>query len=134
MFQINRPIHAIRRAIYRLAQGKLNETVTIDSTDEFAQIGSNINELAANLQELLLYIWKQTGQCMSTVGKIGDNLDHQVDPAVLGETKEQLEELLSAIENLREMAKAYVFYDVRLEGEQAIAINRPGQETPPETP
>jgi methyl-accepting chemotaxis protein len=130
LHQIRRPIHAIRRAVVRLAQGKLNETVTIESSDELGQIGLGLNELAANLQELLLYIWKQTGQCVSTLERIKNdskNLDAR--------TKSHLDELTVAIKNLREMAKAYVFYDVRLDGEQAVAIQQPGQkETPTPTP
>jgi len=120
--RINVPVYAIRRAVYRLAQGKLNETVSIDSNDEFGQIGANINELAANLQELLLYIWKQTGQCISHLDEIKGH-SNQNDDLI-----RHIHELTSAVENLREMAKAYVFYDVRLDGEKTLAINNPGQE------
>lgn len=125
--QINRPINSIRRAVFRLAQGKLNETVTIDSMDEFGQIGSSINELAANLQELLLYIWKQTGQCLTILEELqADSKERQNNP-LSAQTIEQLQAVAASIEKLREMAKSYVFYDVRLDGEQAVAINEPGQ-------
>lgn len=127
--RINVPIYAIRRAVYRLAQGKLNETVSIESNDEFGQIGSNINELAANLQELLLYIWKQSGQCIVCLDNIKKSADPNGEPLSITDAKQQLEELSAAIENMRQMAKAYVFYDVRLDGEQTLAINNPGQET-----
>ncbi|MDA8138428.1 MAG: HAMP domain-containing protein [Desulfobacteraceae bacterium] len=121
LHQIHRPIHAIRRAVTRLAQGKLNETVTLDSNDELGQIGAGLNELAANLQELLLYIWKQSGQCVTILE--GIKSDSRLSDA---QGANHLDELTSAINNLREMAKAYVFYDVRLDGEQAVAIHQPG--------
>jgi methyl-accepting chemotaxis protein len=120
---IQRPIRTIQQAVFRLAQGKLNETVAIESTDEFGQIGSSINELAANLQELLLYIWKQTGQCVHNLERIKLGNDPQI-------SQQDLLELSRAIESLREMAKAYVFYDVHLDGEKALAINQPGQKEP----
>ena len=41
--------------------------------------------------------------------------------------EELVQEVAEAIENLRDMAKVYVFYDVRLEGDQALAINEPGK-------
>ncbi|MFZ1985733.1 MAG: HAMP domain-containing protein [Desulfatitalea sp.] len=125
--QINRPIHSIRRAVFRLAQGKLNETVTIDSIDEFGQIGSSINELAANLQELLLYIWKQTGQCLTTLEELQGDSEGRKNNPLPAQTIEQLQQVTASIEKLREMAKSYVFYDVRIDGEQAVAINEPGQ-------
>jgi methyl-accepting chemotaxis protein len=120
---IQRPIRIIQQAVFRLAQGNLNETVAIESTDEFGQIGSSINELAANLQELLLYIWKQTGQCVHNLERIRLANDPQI-------SQQDLRELSRAIESLREMAKAYVFYDVHLDGEKALAINQPGQKEP----
>lgn len=127
MHRINRPIQAIHRAVFRLSQGKLNETITIESADEFGQIGSSINELAANLQELLLYIWKQTGQCISSLEQIKHIPGLQERTASSKITDEHLRELTEAVESLREMAKSYVFYDVRLEGEKTLAINHPGQ-------
>lgn len=121
--QLKRPIHAIRHAVLRMAQGKLNETVSIDSIDELGQIGGGINELAANLQELLLYIWKQTGQCMAALETIQNHLDRCDDPALEAELRESLRHLTASVENLRLMANAYVFYDVCLEGDRAQAIN-----------
>ena len=125
--QIDRPLHIIRKAVFRLSQGKLNETVPVETSDEFGQIGSNINELAANLQELLLYIWKQTGQCLSLLETIrllqAKEIEGKIDPRV----HDALQQLTRAVDNLRDMAKAYVFYDVYLEGEKTLAINQPGQ-------
>lgn len=134
LHRINLPIYTIRRAVYRLAQGKLNETVSIESNDEFGQIGANINELAANLQELLLHIWKQTGQCIIHLKDIEQSVSQNGDTSSNADTLKHLEALTSAVENLREMAKAYVFYDVHLDGEQTLAINNPGQEIQSEVP
>lgn len=127
MRQIHRPMLAIRRALFRLAQGRLNETVTLDSVDEFGQMGAKINELAANLQELLLCIWKQTGQCLTTLEQLKDDSKKRIKCTLPEQNIEQLHQVIASIENLREMAKAYVFYDVRLDGEQTLAINEPGQ-------
>jgi len=127
MRQIHRPMLAIRRALFRLAQGRLNETVAMDSVGEFRQMGDKINELAANLQELLLCIWKQTGQCLATLEKLQDDSEQRHKCALPEQNIEQLHQVIASIENLREMAKAYVFYDVRLDGEQTLAINEPGQ-------
>lgn len=125
--RMSRPIGIIHRAVSRLASGKLNETVDIDTADEFGQIGAGINELAANLQELLLYIWKQTGQCSRHVQEIRSELNTDCSAPLISDNLKQLNELSEAIQDLRKMAKAYVFFDVRLEGEQTMAISEPGQ-------
>ena len=127
--RLNRPIRVIRHALSRLASGKLNETVSLETTDEFGQIGAGINELAANLQELLLYIWKQTGECNDLLEQIKDDKADNPKKQTNSLNMDRLFKLDEAIQNLRNMAKAYVFYDVRLDGEQALAVNEPGKES-----
>ncbi len=127
---IVRPVRKIGRALSQLARGKLNETVDIEYGDEFGQIGAGINELAANLQELLLYIWKQTGQCLTLLEQIQNNPDMHHDRRLTLETLGYLKQLAEAVDDLREMAKAYVFYDVSLEGDNTQAIDEPGKTHP----
>lgn len=124
--RIGKPVHIIATAVSKLAKGQLNETVAVDTSDEFEQIGGSINELAANLQELLLYIWKQTGQCHDLLDHIHRNPDLRHDKRLTLESLGYLKQLSAAIDDLREMAKAYVFYDVCIEGTNTQAIREPG--------
>lgn len=124
--QMGRPVRTISRAMSKLAKGQLNETVAIETEDEFERIGSSINELAANLQELLLHIWKQTGQCLALLENIQNNPDMRHDKKLTLEGLGYLKQLSEAVEDLREMAKAYVFYDVSIEGTKTTAVNDPG--------
>ena len=127
--RIERPLRTIEKALAQLARGKLNETVVIDSPDEFGRMGAGVNEVAVNLQELLLYIWKQTGQCLTLIDRINNNPDFQQDRRLTLEGLGYLKQLSEAIDDLRDMAKAYVFYDVSLEGNRAQAITPPGETT-----
>ena len=127
------PVNIIQKSIYRLSRGKLNETITLNAADEFGQIGSNINELAVNLQELLLYVWKQTGQCLSLLEDMDTLQIKQISTfssQISDEDHRRLAEMATALRDLREMAKAYVFYDVQLDGEQTLAVNEPGKFQP----
>lgn len=125
--KIGRPVRTISRAMSKLAKGQLNETVAIETSDEFECIGSSINELAANLQELLLHIWKQTGECLALLENIKNNPDMRHDKQLTLEGLGYLKQLSEAVEGLREMAKAYVFYDVNIEGTKTTAVNHPGE-------
>jgi methyl-accepting chemotaxis protein len=132
--RLSRPIRVLSHALSRLSRGKLNETVTLDGTDEFSQIAIGINELAANLQELLLYIWKQSGQCLEKIKHLensGGQKDLEQMPA---ESMMHLRELNKAVHDLRDMAKAYVFYDVYLDGEKTLAINDPNDPSDSDEP
>lgn len=123
--RLARPVRVLSNALSRLSRGKLNETVTLDTTDEFSQIASGINELAANLQELLLYIWKQTGQCLEKIEYLENNSGSGNQHQLPSESLEHIKLLNKAVHDLREMAKAYVFYDVHLDGDKTLAINDP---------
>ena len=124
--RIGQPVHTIATAMSKLAKGQLNETVAVETSDEFEQIGACINELAANLQELLLYIWKQTGQCHDLLDHIHNNPDLRHDKRLTLESLGYLKQLSAAIDDLREMAKAYVFYDVSIDGMNTQAISELG--------
>lgn len=125
--RLERPVRIVSRALDQLARGQLNETVSLETHDEFGQIGASINELAANLQELLLYIWKQTGQCMALLENVQNNPDLYHDRRLTLESLGYLKQLTASIDDLREMAKSYVFYDVSLDDNKTQAINEPGK-------
>ncbi len=127
--KLERPVRIILRALEQLARGQLNETVSIETADEFGRMGAGINELAANLQELLLYIWKQTGQCLTLLEHIQHNPDLCRERRLTLESLGYLKQLSDSIDDLREMAKSYVFYDVSLDGNKTQAINEPGKKT-----
>lgn len=126
--RFDRSVVTLLRALEQLARGQLNETVSIDTPDEFGRMGASINELAANLQELLLYIWKQTGKCLTMLEYIHQNPDLRHDRRLTLESLHYLEQLTKSVDDLREMAKSYVFYDVSLDGNKAHAINEPGKQ------
>lgn len=127
--KFDRRMRILTSALDQLARGQLNETVTIDTADEFSQMGASINELAANLQELLLYIWKQTGQCLTLLERVQNNPDLRHDRRLTLESLGYLKQLAESIVDLREMAKSYVFYDVSLDGNKTQAISEPGKDS-----
>jgi methyl-accepting chemotaxis protein len=125
--KFDRSVVALLRALEQLARGRLNETVSIDTPDEFGRMGASINELAANLQELLLYIWKQTGKCLTMLEHIHNNPELCHDRRLTLESLGYLKQLTESVDDLREMAKSYVFYDVSLDGNKTLAVNEPGK-------
>ena len=127
--RFDRSVVVLLRALEQLARGQLNETVAIDTPDEFGRMGASINELAANLQELLLYIWKQTGECLSMLEYIHNNPELRHDRRLTLESLGYLKQLTESVDDLREMAKSYVFYDVSLDGNKTHAINEPGKQS-----
>jgi methyl-accepting chemotaxis protein len=125
--KFDRSVVTLARALEQLARGQLNETVALDTPDEFGRMGASINELAANLQELLLYIWKKTGNCLTMLEHIQNNPELSHSRRLTPESIDYLDQLTESVDDLREMAKSYVFYDVSLDGNKTHAINEPGK-------
>ena len=123
----------IIHALNQLSRGQLSETINIEDLEEFQQIGSGINELTANLQELLLCVWKQTGQCLIHIEKIQNNADLRYYQHLSLDCLGYLKQLKECMDNLREIAKTYVFYDVILDGNKTHAVNEPSTFLRPET-
>jgi len=70
---------------------------------------------------------------MHIIDEIGPNGDGRTSETASQCTDGHILQLKESVENLREMAKAYVFYDVRIEGDKTLAINSPGKTDLPGT-
>lgn len=63
-----RPIVSVTQAVERLGQGELTTRVEVTGSDELAQLGENINQMATRLENLL---WAQAAET-EQVGLFGD--------------------------------------------------------------
>jgi len=115
-------LETVRKAIDGLAQGELGVTLEVDSEDELAMLGAGVNDLSANLQELMLHIWQQTARSQRFLNVIETEL------ADSGGRRDRRDELLThlkdamtALADLRQLVTTYAFYDVCLEDEKPVA-------------
>jgi hypothetical protein len=69
---------------------------------------------------------------MALLEHVQNNPDLRHDRRLTLESLGYLKQLSESIDDLREMAKSYVFYDVSLDGNTTQAINEPGKKSPPE--
>ncbi len=63
-----RPVLTINEAVNKLGQGELYARIPVEGEDEFAELGSNINQMAGRLETLL---WAQAAET-EQVGLFGD--------------------------------------------------------------
>jgi len=74
------PIFALQRGTRSVAEGKLDTRVTIDSEDEFGQLGTAFNTMADRLLELQENVKRQERQAM--FGRIAAGLFHDLQHPV----------------------------------------------------
>ncbi|MGD9358937.1 MAG: hypothetical protein PVH85_08700, partial [Desulfobacterales bacterium] len=86
----------------------------------------SINDLAIDLQEILLHVWNHTRQDIVLMERIAPILSSQ--PVVNGlpaQFKENFYLVKQDIEDMRDMVKAFNYYHVRLEEEKVLVNETP---------
>ncbi len=117
-----RPLDNMGKTVYQMNQGHLDEMVSVCANSEINKIGELINDLAINLQEILLHVWSHTGQDRILLDRIvkvcctksGGN-------GIPEEIKDDLRIVRQDIEDMQNMVKAFDYYNVRIEKEKIIA-------------
>jgi len=99
------PIHALQRGTQAIAAGQLNTRVTLESADEFAELGDAFNTMANRLVELQENVKRQERQAM--FGRIAAGLVH---------------DLAHPIMNIDNSARLLVRHD--MDGESRVLFHR----------
>jgi len=114
------PLDAIGKSAKLITDGHLDETVPIRCNDEIGKIGELINDLAINLQEVLLHVWNHTCQDIRLMDNIADIIHSQPDEIMPEGIREQFDFVRRDIEEMQEIVKAFDYYNIRFEGDRLV--------------
>ncbi len=110
---ITGPLQHMIEKSNEISQGDLSQTITIDANNELADLGSVINEMSSNLQEIIHF---SLNTCVSGSKLISDAatlLDHSsLRPEELLETKNKLAELDTELATLKNVVDCFKFYSI----------------------
>jgi methyl-accepting chemotaxis protein len=109
-----KPLKEMAITAKRIADGNLDETIPIRSSDEIGNIGKTINDIAVNLQETLLTVWNHTKHCSVAIDQIHDAISLHPANLISCETMKNLESLKKDMESMRTWVKEFDYYAVRL--------------------
>lgn len=129
MFFLNRhvvkPLDEMGRAAFKMAHGHLDQVVPVRNRNEVGKIGEFINDLAIDLQEVLLHVWNHTRQDIVLLDRMAGlmNLQHGGN-GLPPEIREDFYFVKRDIEDMRDMVKAFNYYHVRLEEERVLVNSR----------
>jgi len=115
------PLDLIGKAAKKIADGHLNETVPVRNQDEIGNIGELINDLAANLQEILLHVWNHTDDDIVLLDNICEEVNAGQDSGLSDKVKEELAFVRQDIEDMQNMVKAFDYYNIRLDNGRVIS-------------
>jgi methyl-accepting chemotaxis protein len=117
------PLDGIIEAIKKLAQGNLRVTVSTNSQDELKELGQSINDLAANLQEVLLFTGTAVGNACSEIEKIESRLEQYSEAAYTGALRDDLEGIKTNLEMVASMVMDFKYYQTRFDGRKVVRLD-----------
>ena len=112
---IANPLDEMVAAAKELRDGNLGATVPVLSNDEIGQLGESFNDLAVNLQEVLLFVGAVDHDMTDIIEQIEVNRpDLNVENEKLNE---QLDLMIEKRDELKEMVQSFDYYNVVYDGE-----------------
>jgi methyl-accepting chemotaxis protein len=110
---ITEPLQHMIGLSEKISAGDLSKTIRIDADNELARLGHVINEMASNLQEIIIL---SQGLCNNGEKHINHSL-RQLDRPVLGDNevdalRESISSLNIELSTLREFVACFKFYSV----------------------
>lgn len=110
---ITGPLQHMIEKSNEISKGDLSQTITIDANNELADLGSVINEMSSNLQEIIHF---SLNTCVSGRELISDAttlLDQSsLKPEELLETKNKLTGIDTELETLKNIVDCFKFYSI----------------------
>ncbi|MCK5228975.1 MAG: HAMP domain-containing protein [Desulfobulbaceae bacterium] len=120
------PLDAMAKAVERMADGHLDQMVQAPTGDEISKLSESINDLAINLQEILLHVWSHTEHSMTLINNITESIHSQSENRVSPEVREELEALRKGMEDMQTMVKAFEFYHIEIDKGKIVANENNG--------
>ena len=112
---IANPLDDMVTAAKKLRDGHLGATVPVRSNDEIGQLGDCFNDLAVNLQEVLLFVGAVDHDMTGILEKIEENRPEANDKNL--EFHRQLDLMAEKMDELKEMVQAFDYYNVVYDGD-----------------
>jgi methyl-accepting chemotaxis protein len=124
---IMRPLAEVGAATRRMAEGHLETLNQIRRTDEIGLLGENINDLAVNMQEVLLFVWNHSQMSRDLLENIAGELNVTLEEPVpdpdrlsAGIRKDVLD-MYRNNEDLRSIVLSFSYFEIKLEDEKMVS-------------
>ncbi len=122
------PLDNIETVTRKMAGGRLDELIVLKEGGEINKIGEQVNDLATNLQEILVNAWSLSGQALHIVNVLDEINEKENENKVLSsKIKIHLNHMRQNIKNLRELVGGFEFYDLSLEEDTILSGKPPGE-------
>ncbi|GEM_PF-1469317 len=109
------PLDEMVKTAKEVSKGNLGRTVPVYSKDEIGQLGSVINDITADFQEVLLMVGKISLSASDATDIIHNKVEVLKEKKISGDIQKQLSILYKDISELKSLVESFSFYHIDLD-------------------
>ena len=113
-----KPLAHVHAATRQMTDGHLDILARIARQDEIGRLGESINDLAVNMQEVLLFVWNHSQQSRELFDQTAERL---AAPEPLPAIQDNLKKMRQNNEDLKAIVLSFSYFEIRLEHERMLA-------------
>ncbi|WP_446009996.1 HAMP domain-containing protein [Candidatus Electrothrix sp.] len=122
---IIKPLAEMQAASRLMADGHLETLNHTKREDEIGSLGENINDLAMNMQEVLLFVWNHSQLSRDLLENIADDLNFSLDADSIDSIDKDIQKDISTMhrnnENLKSIVMSFSYFEIKLEDEKMVS-------------
>ncbi len=123
--QVLKALAEAQAAVRQMNDGHLDRLHRIRRADEIGQLAEAVNDLAVNMQEVLLFVWNHSQESRELLERIAGRAAALPPDAVLEADLERMREENSS---LRDIVISFSYFEIRLEHERMLAESDCGRD------
>jgi HAMP domain-containing protein len=112
--EVAEPLDEMVHAAREISKGNLSTTIPIYTKDEIGQLGSIINDITADFQEVLLMVGKINNTAVGSVDAVYNRVEVLKEKEISEDIRKELMILYNNINELKLMVESFKFYQVDL--------------------
>ena len=123
---IIKPLAEMQAASRLMAEGHLETLNYMKRADEIGSLGENINDLAVNMQEVLLFVWNHSQLSRDLLENIADDLNFSLDTEKSGfkignGIQRDISKMYKNNEDLKSIVMSFSYFEIKLEDEKMVS-------------
>ncbi|WP_417911977.1 HAMP domain-containing protein [Candidatus Electronema sp. TJ] len=123
--QVLKPLADVQLSVQEMTEGHLDRLSRVKRSDEIGRLAETVNDLAVNMQEVLLFVWNHSQQSRELLERALERIE---EGSALAAAQEDLTLLRQDNEDLRSIVTSFSYFEIRLEHERMLAESDCGKD------
>lgn len=122
--QVLKPLAGVQAATRQMTDGHLDRLHRICRADEIGRLTETVNDLAVNMQEVLLFVWNHSQESRELLERIAERAATPQDSVL----EEDIERMREENDSLKDIVTSFSYFEIRLEHERMLAESDCGKD------